>query len=719
MGRPTGDRGRGVARALLGPEGPLARTLPGYEHREGQLAMADAVERALAEGRVLVCEAGTGTGKTLAYLVPAILSGQKVVVSTATKALEEQIVHKDIALIERQLGLDAQAALVKGLGNYVCLRRLAEVRASARPLANPLAYRALPLVEAWARRTETGDVAEIAELGEGDPLWREVASSSETRIGASCPFYDACFVTRMKREAVKARILVVNHHLFFADLALKHAPGRRRPAAQGALPPYDAVIFDEAHQIEEIATQFFGTRVSRARIDAMLRDAERALAAAGLGAETPVGRAARTLATTVQNAADRLFALLAAAHAGRGRASLRARSRGRPGALDARAALDPLDAVPDASTGGEGRVPLPPSAWSGDVLAAYHALDAALEAFEGFAETNALDEAIRLVAQRSALVRDELAAIVDPATHHVTWIEARARSVAIGASPIEVGAILRRAVFEPAGAVVLTSATLTAGRPPSFRFLRSRMGLGGPVAADGDAGEGDSIGVHELSVPSPFAFEERALLYVARDLPDATHPAFLERAAARIRELVGVTGGGAFVLCTSVRAMRGLAEALGGSTPGSLLVQGAAPKGALLERFRREGDAVLVATMSFWEGVDVPGDALRLVVIEKIPFAVPTDPVVAARCAAIEAAGGQPFASYSVPHAAITLKQGFGRLLRTAADRGVVGILDGRIRTRGYGRELLASLPPAPLTESLDEVRAFWARTSAPRPLDA
>jgi ATP-dependent DNA helicase DinG len=668
----------GTARRLLGPGGPLSRAFEGYEEREGQLAMADAVERALAEDRTLLCEAGTGTGKTLAYLVPAILSGKKIVVSTATKALQEQIFTKDIPLIAEHLELSPNAALGKGLSNYLCLRRYHELRASAGALSDSGVRRSLPLLEAWAADTDTGDVAELTGLAEGDPIWREVSSSSETRVGQSCKYHDRCFVTRMKRDLEEARLVIVNHHLFFADLAVKMAADRRGFAGAGALPPYDAVIFDEAHEIESVATDFFGVRVSRARVDALLRDSDRAFVASGLADTMRAKGEGTALTAVVREASDAFFDALARLH-GRG-------------------------AEEQA-----GRVTLSPDAWTGEIQGTYHRLDDTLEALAGYAQKSSKDEAVRLVAQRATELRRDAARIVDPKQNQVTWIEIRPRSISIGASPIHLGDLFRDRVVEPVGGVVLTSATLTTGtgRASSspFRFLRSRLGLEDTV----------TVPVEELSVPSPFDYKRSAILYTPRDLPEVSDAAFIPRAADRIAELVAVTRGGAFVLCTSVRAMRAFAALLRGRTPRPPMVQGDAPKLMLVRRFRAERDAVLIATMSFWEGVDVPGEALRLVVIDKLPFAVPSDPVVAARCRALEEAGISPFTAYSVPDAAITLKQGFGRLIRTHRDRGVVAILDRRVRTRGYGASMLASLPPARRTDRLDDVAAFWAEvTGAP-----
>jgi ATP-dependent DNA helicase DinG len=668
----------GASRRLLGPGGPLASAFPGYEERAGQLDMADAVERALAEDRTLLCEAGTGTGKTLAYLVPAILSGRKVVVSTATKALQEQILAKDLPLIAEHLGLDPRAALGKGLGNYLCLRRYHELRTSAGALGDPAVVRSLPLLEDWAADTETGDVAELVTLGEGDPIWREVSSSSETRIGQSCAYFTECFVTRMKRDLEDARLLIVNHALFFADLAVKLAAQGRGFAGAGALPAYDAVIFDEAHELEAAATDFFGVRVSGARVAALLRDADRAFVAAGLADVLRAKGEGTALTAIVREAADAFFAELAR--------------------------------LAHVTTGGaESRVTLAHDTWIGTLEDAYHRLDEALEALAGYALAHAKDEAVRLVAGRASELRSAAARIVDPTKNQITWVDVRPRSISVGASPIDLGDLLRERVFDPIGAVVLTSATLTtaAGKSSSgFSYLRSRMGLD----------EHGTVPVDELEVASPFEYASACLLYTPRDLPDVADASFVPRAAERAFELIAITGGGAFVLCTSNRAMHAFAAVLRGKLQRPPLVQGEAPKQMLLSRFRADGHAVLVATMSFWEGVDVPGHALRLVVIDKLPFAVPTDPVVAARCRALEEQGENPFLSYSVPEAAITLKQGFGRLIRTRTDRGVVAILDRRLRTRGYGPQLLSVLPPARRTDKLADVQTFWARVTADAP---
>jgi ATP-dependent DNA helicase DinG len=684
---------------ILGPRGPFALKMSGYEDRAGQLQMAQAVERVIAGGGILLCEAGTGTGKTLAYLVPALLSGAKVVVSTATKTLQDQIVTRDIPLVAEHLAFEPEVALVKGLGNYLCKRRFGELRTSAYSLGGAASMRSLPLLEAWASETETGDMAELATLPEGDPLWREVSSSSETRIGSGCAYYKECFVTKMRKDAEAAQLLVVNHHLFFADLALRVASAERGPAI-GALPPYDVVILDEAHQIEDVATQFFGVSLSKARVESMLRDAERASFAAGL-TDPVFGRGeASALTAIVREASDAFF-----------------------------------DAIVQVArgTGGDagGRALLAPDAWTSDVSETWGRFDETLEALAGYTRANAKDEPMRLVTARASALRAAAAKVLDPSANQVTWVEITPRNVALGASPIDLGATLRAHLFERAHAVVLTSATLAtadraarvvpadraarivpadlvaaAGVVPadraapaaSFSFVRSRLGLDEAVTQP----------IDEACVPSPFDYAGSALLYVPRDLPEPSEDTFLDAAADRAADLVRLTGGGAFVLCTSVRSMRALARRLGALLKRPLLLQGDAPKTSLLSHFRAQRDGVLVATMSFWEGVDVPGDALRLVIIDKLPFAVPTDPIVAARAKALESAGRSPFLDYFVPQAAITLKQGFGRLIRTRRDRGIVALLDRRIRTKGYGRPLLDSLPPARRVDALDDLRAAW-----------
>jgi ATP-dependent DNA helicase DinG len=665
---------------LLGPDGPFARELGGYEERTGQREMAQAVERTLVEDRVLLCEAGTGTGKTLAYLLPAVLSGRKVIISTATRALQEQIYFKDLPLVARALGTNPRATLMKGLGNYLCRRRFEELRKSAVAL-EPGRGRTLDLVAKWVEESESGDLGELASLPEDDPVRLAVASSSETRLGPACAHYDACFVTRMRREAEDARIVIVNHHLFFADLALRGAhPGR-------VLPDYDAVVFDEAHQLEDIATEFFGLRVTAAQLRRALADAERALRLAG--ALDPLFTGGGGLVPAAESAVDRLFAEI-------------------------------MTLVPS----GDGRVTLERDAWAGPLQERWLEVDRALEAVEASAavargrvesarppNAGTLVDALSATARRMETARERMAAIIDGGAGRITWVEKGPRGGALSSSPVDLSWVLKERVFESVPAVVLTSATLATRARRSeregeskgpFGYVRARLGLAG-----------DAIRVDELVVESPFDFPKQALFYTPRDLPPPRSDDFIDAAAERVAALVSLTGGGCFVLTTSLRSMRAFHERLRAHVPRErLLLQGQAPKATLLGRFRALSDAVLVATASFWEGVDVPGQALRLVVLEKIPFQVPTDPIVRARSEALESEGGNPFIDLHVPAAAIALKQGFGRLVRTRRDVGIVALLDERVHRRGYGRTLLEALPPAARTDDFACVERFWAAQS-------
>ncbi|MDX2053007.1 MAG: ATP-dependent DNA helicase [Polyangiaceae bacterium] len=658
------------AQALLGADGPIARALSRYESREGQIQMADAVFRALDEERVLLCEAGTGTGKTLAYLLPALLSGKKLMVSTATRALQEQIFKKDLPLIARALGKEPEVALMKGLSNYVCKRRYRQFLAS-EAASQPHLGKRLRVLNTFVENTTSGDLAEAEGLAEDDDLWSQVTSSSDTRVGPTCQFYDECFVTRMKRDAERARLVVVNHHLFFADLALRGPhPGR-------VLPDYDAVIFDEAHQLEDIATNFFGSSVSSSGVERLVRDFEQIPALSG-----PLFSGADILrvADQARNAANAFWSMLRT--------------------------LLPAN---------ESRVTLERDVWSKELIRLWHGVDATLEAL-GLGATSlgskltegttrgAVREALDVVARRAQTIRQDLAIVVEGGRGRVTWLDVSERSLRLVSTPVEVRSTFRERVFDAIGSVVLTSATLSTSesRGPvadAFSYIRARLGID------------EDLAVEELRVASPFNYDKAALLYVARGLPEPNHPGFVNAAAAQAEELVRITEGGCFVLCTSVKSMRLIHGILKAKLQGyPVLLQGTASKTLLLEQFRASENAVLVATMSFWQGVDVPGRALRLVIIEKLPFPVPSEPVLRARSTVLEEQGKNPFMELFVPQAAITLKQGFGRLIRTQDDRGIVVLLDERAVTRSYGKKLLGALPPARRAENLAEVADFWRR---------
>ncbi len=647
---------------VLGPNGAAATALPGYEARPGQVEMAERIAAAIDADERLLVEAGTGTGKTLAYLVPALLSGRKVVVSTGTKTLQDQIASVDLprlrTILERSglLAAPLTWAVMKGLGNYVCRRRLAERDRQRRLVAEPELDRLL----AFAESSPTGDRADLPDLADRSPIWNEIAATPETRIGPRCAHFESCFVTAMRRRAAAAPLVIVNHHLFFADLALR----ARWPEAQ-VLPPYEVVIFDEAHQIEEIATEFFGVHASTQRLFGLARD---------------LGRESGLPAARAESASQRLTA------------------------ATAELAQDLRDLLPAPRPGtDEARGQLPAELRAGPARLAYHHLDELLEEIAAGLDPDGAAVAdsrrapeVAALGRRAAAVRADLSLLVDGrGRDHVRWLGASARNVALHASPVDVGPLLGRALDACPGPIVLTSATLTVAG--SFDYLRARVGLGDTAA--------------EATFPSPFDYARQALLYLAPDLPEPNRDDFALAAARRMAELCAITGGRALLLFTSFKNLR-IAEAhLREALPFPLLVQGERPRHLLLATLRGQLGSVLLATQSFWEGVDVPGEALSLVVIDRIPFAVPDDPLTAARIDRIRDDGGDPFGEYQLPRAALSLKQGFGRLVRSRGDRGIVAILDGRVAHKAYGATLRKSLPPdCPRTELLEDVAAFWRR---------
>jgi len=646
---------------LLAPGGGLERAIPHYEDRAEQRAMSDAVARAIADERPLIVEAGTGTGKTLAYLVPALQSGKRIVVSTGTRTLQDQIARHDVPLLRSILARPFSAVVLKGVGNYVCRRKLAE--ATARGGTPDVSLGALA---DWAEHTETGDRAEVEWLSEGAPLWTEVTTTPDARIGPRCPYFERCFITQARRMAESAQLILVNHHLYFADRALRAAsPGAK------VLPDHDAVIFDEAHQLEDVATEHFGARISTSKVAELVRDAHLSLARMPLW----TGRASVDVIQAVERSGIALFSQL-------------------------RSALLAADAH-DA-----GRVPMPTGMFEHpERQAAWFRLDTALEELARTAEAESEpppDEeehseagaraSLSGLARRARGLRDDLAMVAEQRQKsHVYWGEARGNGTFLSASPIDVADLVRRHIVTAGPTPIFTSATLTAAG--DFAYTRARLGLD----------EAD-----ELLVSSPFDYARQAMLYVPRDLPPVTD-GFSPAAAERVTELLAITTGRAFLLFTSHRALREATTRLAG-LPFPRLVQGEAPRATLIDRFRTTPNAILLGTSSFWEGVDVPGDALSLVVIDRLPFAPHTDPLIAARMQARAEAGDDPFAAIQLPAAAIALKQGFGRLIRRRDDRGIVAILDGRIVTRGYGRVFLDTLPTGlPRSSSIEQVRRWWA----------
>ena len=646
---------------LLAPGGGLAQAIPHYEDRVEQRVMSTAVAAALEDQRALIVEAGTGTGKTLAYLIPALLSGKRVVVSTGTRGLQDQIARHDVPLLREIIGKPFAAVVLKGVANYVCKRRLAE--ATARAAGHP--DTSLAALADWAEHSETGDRAEVEWLAEGSPLWTEVTTTPDARIGPRCPYFERCFITQARRMAEQAQLILVNHHLYFADRALRAAsPGAK------VLPEHDAVIFDEAHQLEDVATEHFGARISTQKVSELVRDAHGSLARMPLW----TGRAAVDVIDNVERASIALFAQL----------------------RTALLAADENDAA---------KVPMPAGLFEHpERQAAWFRLDTALEDLARAAEAESEpppDEeadgaaghraALSGLARRSRGLRDDLATIAEQRQKsHVYWGETRATGTYLSASPIDVADLVRRHIITAGPTPVFTSATLAAGG--ALAYTRARLGLD-----DAD----------ELIVTSPFDYTRQAMLYVPRDLPPV-HEGFSLLTAERVQELLAITTGRAFLLFTSHRALREATARLA-KLPYPRLIQGEAPRATLVDRFRSTPNAVLLGTSSFWEGVDVPGDALSLVIIDKLPFAPHTDPLVAARMQARAELGEDPFETIQLPSAAIALKQGFGRLIRRRDDRGIVAILDGRIVTKTYGRVFLDTLPTGlPRTSSIEQIRRWW-----------
>ena len=658
----------GRVEALFAPGSSLARTLPQFEPRPAQREMAQAVASVLDEGGVLLAEAGTGTGKTLAYLVPAILKGESVLVSTGTKNLQEQIYFKDLPLVRQALGIPFTATYMKGRSNYLCLHRLdalqhAPATASLPGLEPSLENAAyLSSIHDWAQTTETGDRAELEDMPDDLPLWQHVSAAGEHCLGSECPRYRDCFVTRMRQRAAEADVVIVNHHLLFADAALRDG------AFGEVIPDCAHAVLDEAHQLEDVATQYFGVIVSSHRVEDAAGDSERWCVRAL--------RSSRRDAVLNGIEYVRRHARRAFQAAERARSSIgEERFRLTP---DGRAALaDPLFELEGVLDGLESTLQLLASAHDGD---------------SARIQGDTLDDLLGLIRRLGELRRDLrfLARGDDP--EFVYFVEVRGRGIFLRAAPIDVANVVRRTVLDRRRAVVLTSATLCVDG--TFSYLRSRLGV---------------ARAREVRLPSEFDYANQSLLYLPRRVPSPKSPDFPAAAAREIVEILRQSRGRAFVLFTSYAMLRAVRPAIEAALPYPILVHGTSPRSALLDRFRRTPNAVLLATASFWQGVDIAGEALSCVIIDRLPFASPSDPITSARLDAIAARGGDPFADYQVPLAVLTLLQGLGRLLRHRTDRGVLSILDPRVRTSTYGGRFLASLPAAPVTSSLEDVARFFS----------
>lgn len=632
-----------TARDFFSRKGILSRWHPKYEYRAGQLEMAEAIEAAFAERRHLLVDAGTGTGKTLAYLIPAILSGRRVVVSTGTKNLQEQLFYKDIPFLQQHFDEELKVCYMKGRANFACRQKVYD--ATRNPALTGLEELVdLQIIEEWEKHTETGDRAEIKKLPEHSAAWMKVDARRDLCTGQKCAQYDRCFITEMHRRAFASNIIIVNHHLFFADLAVKDEE------FGGIIPEYAAVVFDEAHEIEDVAGQYFGIGVSSYQFEELARDVSAVAVQKQFGTQE-----LDRILDTVQDRSANFFALFAAVE-------------GRVGFQEHAAFLDRYGEVYD------------------DVQLALELLRVHLELIQ-----NAPEELIPLV-RRTKEMSAKLAIWMQGGDRNqVYWVERRGRGCFLQATPIDMSTLLQERLFDAIDTVVLTSATLAV--QGSFEFAEKRLGI---------------RNARTLVAPSHFDYEKQALLYVPQHLPDPRSPAFTSAAAAEITRILKHSRGRAFVLFTSYQQMRLVFERVSMEIEYPTLMQGTGPRSALLDEFRRTPNCVLFATSSFWQGVDVQGEQLSCVIIDKLPFAVPSDPVVEARIRNIRDQGGNPFYEYQIPQAVLALKQGFGRLIRSRSDRGVLVLLDNRITRQRYGQVFFDSLPQYRFTTAIDEVEQFF-----------
>jgi ATP-dependent DNA helicase DinG len=616
--------------------------------------MAAAVANTLLHGGVLLAEAGTGTGKTLAYLVPAILSRQRVLISTGTKNLQEQIYFKDIPTLRAAMGVPFAATYMKGRANYLCLHRLDQLRAHP---ASPQDF--VSMIDEWRRVTETGDRAELSDLPEDSSWWPDVAATAETCLGSDCPQYRDCYVTKMRQRAAESDVVIVNHHLLCADASV------RQSTYGEVIPDCHYAIIDEAHHLEDVATQYFGISVSNYRVADLVRDAERML---NLGQIDDPDSDLRHVVRRVDDHSLTFFGALAMARRTRGSLT-------------------------------EERLRIGPQ-WFGDVLDDGLGLTSALSALETAMKTRAgadeqgaqINEDAATIARRAGELRDHLTFLLEAANPaFVFFLETRNRGVFLRAAPIDVSAIIRELLIDRMRATVMTSATLTV--EGSFDYVKGRLGV-----EDADC----------VRVKSEFDFREQAILYLPRKMPSPKSHEFADAVAREVLDLLTRTEGRAFVLFTSYAMLRTVRDQVERSLPYPVIVQGTAPRSVLLNQFRTTPNAVLFATSSFWQGVDVVGEQLSCVIIDKLPFASPGDPITAARIETILANGGDAFQDYQVPLAILAMLQGLGRLIRHRTDRGVLAVLDPRLRTMTYGQRFLDSFPPAPVTHDPEAITRFF-----------
>ena len=652
---PAGGVAKPSMQEVFGPGGFLEKCMAGgfdrstvtseYEHRPAQLEMAELVHDAFETHHHAIVEAGTGTGKTLAYLLPAICSGRRVVISTATKSLQEQLYQKDIPFLQKYFAPNLKVAVMKGRSNFLCRAKLHQM-ADQPMLKGVEETDSLRQIRDWAKLTETGDRAEVTFLPDDSDLWTRLDARRDTCTGKKCADFNQCFLTAMQHRAKEADLIIVNHHLFFADLAL------RQDDFGSILPEYSAVVFDEAHEMEDVASDYFGRQISNFRFEELARDADQTLRLLNLGTPSLLRKTQR----------------------------IRERSRGF------------FELFPSR----DGRFSFARNereAFLEQHREAYEALTASLKGLETeFAVLATKPEELTRVARRSFELRQELSFLFESnEKNFVYWYERRNKGVFLTATPIDVSQILRERLFEQFDTVILTSATLTVGG--RFDYIRQRLGIDH---------------AKDRALPPEFDFPIQALLYLPRTMPDVRDAGFPAKAAEEIAKLLELSQGRAFCLFTSYSQMNDLFERLRPRVRFPLLLQGTAPRSVLLERFKNTEAAVLFATASFWQGVDVPGEQLSCVIVDRLPFAVPSDPIVAARVRALQEDGRNPFAEFQVPQAVLALKQGFGRLIRTKTDRGVLALLDTRLQRMPYGKIFLESLPRYGTTHELAAVARFF-----------